>query len=165
MPQLDFSTYASQIFWLILFFGILHVLLARFNLPTITKVLENRQQIISSNLVDAENFKNQAMSTKDNFSSELEQAKTSASILLDEILQNIKIKETDAIAKLEKKFEKQAKESEENMNLLRSQSYEQIVEVAVTVSDEIIKNLTNLKINTKKIQEVAKANCNKILQG
>ena len=50
MPQLDSSTYLSQIFWLILTFGVLYWLLRRKALPQVSEVLEARQDRIAADL-------------------------------------------------------------------------------------------------------------------
>jgi F-type H+-transporting ATPase subunit b len=47
MPQFDASTYASQLFWLFICFGILCVGLARFILPRLAKQIEWRSQYIN----------------------------------------------------------------------------------------------------------------------
>ena len=43
MPQLDFSTYTSQVFWLIVTFSILFLLVWRVIAPKVTDALEARQ--------------------------------------------------------------------------------------------------------------------------
>ena len=50
MPQLDITTYSSQIFWLIVTFGVLYYLVVRKALPHISEVLESRQAKIDDDL-------------------------------------------------------------------------------------------------------------------
>ncbi|MCF6293301.1 MAG: hypothetical protein L3J04_07905, partial [Robiginitomaculum sp.] len=50
MPQLDFSTFPSQIFWLAIAFGILYLALSRIFIPRIGGVLEERCDRIADDL-------------------------------------------------------------------------------------------------------------------
>src|SRR4051794_27035857 len=50
LPQFDVSTFASQIFWLILACWALYYLLVRKGLPRIDSILEERQRRITADL-------------------------------------------------------------------------------------------------------------------
>ena len=54
MPQLNPEFWISQIFWLILIFGILYVVLSKFILPKISANLELRKSQILENIEAAE---------------------------------------------------------------------------------------------------------------
>ena len=54
MPQLDPEFWISQIFWLIITFGILYVILSKFILPKISSNLELRKSQIQDNIEVAE---------------------------------------------------------------------------------------------------------------
>ena len=54
MPQLDPEFWISQIFWLILTFGILFIVLSKFILPNISTNLENRKSQILDNIETAD---------------------------------------------------------------------------------------------------------------
>merc|ERR1711965_619997 len=54
MPQLNPEFWISQIFWLILTFGILYVVLSKLILPKISKNLELRKSQIQENIEAAE---------------------------------------------------------------------------------------------------------------
>ena len=56
MPQLNPEYWVSQIFWVILIFGILYVILWRTILPKINENLENRKSQILTDLDDAQKF-------------------------------------------------------------------------------------------------------------
>jgi len=60
MPQLDVSSYASQLFWLLLTFVPLYLIIARRAIPRITEVLEARQSKISDDLKKAAARKEEA---------------------------------------------------------------------------------------------------------
>lgn len=60
MPQFDPSTFASQIFWLVVTFVALYLLMARLVLPRITDILGQREDRIDGNLRRAEGLKEEA---------------------------------------------------------------------------------------------------------
>lgn len=64
MPQLDISTYASQLFWLLLTFVPLYFVIARRAIPRISEVLEARQNKISDDLKKAAARKEEAESVR-----------------------------------------------------------------------------------------------------
>ncbi len=60
MPQLDPSTYLTQLFWLVVTFGILYLLMWRVALPRIADLLQARQERIDDDLERAERLRNDA---------------------------------------------------------------------------------------------------------
>lgn len=56
-PPFNPSTFASQLVWLAIAFVVLYVLMARFALPRIGKILENRESTIKGDLTEAERLK------------------------------------------------------------------------------------------------------------
>ena len=60
LPQLDYSTWASQIFWLFLVFGALYFVLATFILPRLREGLSERSDRISDDLDQASNMQREA---------------------------------------------------------------------------------------------------------
>ena len=60
LPQMDVSTYASQIFWLLIAFGLLYLLLSRVFLPRLGAVLEERRDRIADDLDMAATLRSEA---------------------------------------------------------------------------------------------------------
>ncbi|MEM8799442.1 MAG: hypothetical protein AAGF15_05125 [Pseudomonadota bacterium] len=60
MPQFDPSLASSQIFWLILTFGALYFVMARFALPSVREVISHRDQKIDANVEKARELNEEA---------------------------------------------------------------------------------------------------------
>jgi F-type H+-transporting ATPase subunit b len=60
MPQLDVSTFPSQIFWLVVTFAVLYVLMAKLALPRIEAAVEGRRARIEGDLDRAGRMKTEA---------------------------------------------------------------------------------------------------------
>jgi F-type H+-transporting ATPase subunit b len=58
-PPLNTATYPSQLFWLIIFFAALYLLMSRFALPRIAKILADRKARIDSDLERAQRLKDE----------------------------------------------------------------------------------------------------------
>ena len=78
MPQFDPSTFASQIFWLIISFGGLYWALTRFTLPKIAEILEARQSKIDDDLDRAVELERQAKDALATYEAAVEAAKAEA---------------------------------------------------------------------------------------
>ncbi|MBB4658752.1 F0F1 ATP synthase subunit B' [Parvularcula dongshanensis] len=84
LPQLDASTYASQIFWLLLTFGALYFVLSRIFLPRLGGVIEERRNRIADDYDQAAEFKRQAEEAQAGYEKALADAKARAASIAAE---------------------------------------------------------------------------------
>jgi F-type H+-transporting ATPase subunit b len=78
MPQFNFDTFPSQIFWLLISFAALYFLLVRTALPKIAAVLEARQRKIDDDLERATELELQAKEALVAYEAELDAAREQA---------------------------------------------------------------------------------------
>src|SRR6266849_5060015 len=60
MPQLDLSTFPSQIFWLAVFFVVLYLLMTKLAIPRIERVIDERRARVEGDLDKAGQMKSEA---------------------------------------------------------------------------------------------------------
>ena len=60
VPQMDISKYPSQIFWLIITFGILYIFMWKIAIPQLRTIVEERKDKVSTDLNDADQLQTQA---------------------------------------------------------------------------------------------------------
>ena len=72
MPQLDPSSYASQIFWLVVTFVILYLLMWKVALPRVSALLRERQERIDDDLEKASRLKAEAEEQRRHWSEALQ---------------------------------------------------------------------------------------------
>ena len=60
MPQFDPSTFSSQLFWLLICFLVLYWIVAKFAVPRIGDILEQRGRVVQDDLDRAESLKGEA---------------------------------------------------------------------------------------------------------
>ncbi len=80
MPQIEqiAATYASQIFWLLITFGILYFGIGKVMVPKIQATVDSRDQRIAADLAAAEAARRQADQTEEAWRLEMEQARAAA---------------------------------------------------------------------------------------
>lgn len=79
LPQLDFATYTSQIFWMFVAFIILYVFFAKKTLPDISGAVETRREKVEGDLDNAQDLKEQAEKTQAEYEAALQEARLKAS--------------------------------------------------------------------------------------
>ena len=99
MPQLDFSSYPNQIFWLVVALVAIYWLLTRIALPRIEAVLADRQGTIAGDIAAAEDFKRKAEEAEAAYEKALAEARAQAQKIAGETKAEIQKDLDAAIAK------------------------------------------------------------------
>lgn len=84
MPQLDFTTFSEQIFWLLVIFWGLYAVLSRRSLPRVAAAIEDRRDRIADDLDNAAGLKEQAEDLTKSYQEALDRSRTKAQHLLQE---------------------------------------------------------------------------------
>lgn len=146
MPQLEFATYAAQIFWLAVIFGLLYFYLSKVSLPVIREVLHNRQSRISGDLKKAETLKKEAEEAEEDFTSVITNARQKASKILSDAKTKIDAEEASRNAKMEQNFAHQTKEAEHRMVLLKEKAVTAFIPIAAEAALMMSEKLLGKKI-------------------
>ena len=113
MPQLDFSVFPSQLFWLLISFFSMLFIMSRFIIPKTAEMINLRKEKIDGDLQKAAEIKQQVEKALEKYHAALKEATDKAQISLqknrDELGEMINRKQEDLAAKLEAEI-KQAKE-------------------------------------------------------
>ena len=78
MPQLDFTTFPNQIFWLVVTLVVIYMVLSRVALPRIASVLAERQGTITNDIAAAEELKERAAEAEAAYDKALADARAEA---------------------------------------------------------------------------------------
>ncbi|MGH7123992.1 MAG: F0F1 ATP synthase subunit B' [Stellaceae bacterium] len=87
MPQLDLSTFPSQIFWLAVIFLLLYLLMARVALPRVAAMIEARKARIEGDLERATQMKAEAEAVMAAYERSLADARAQAQATLKEAME------------------------------------------------------------------------------
>ena len=161
LPQLDFSTWPTQIFWLIVTFAIGYILMARMVVPNIGAVLEERRERISSDIEQAKAADADAKSMQSTYEAELAEARTKAADAAKQALDEAKAENEKAEAELSAKLAKKIKTAETKLAKAREEALAGIDEAAQETVADIASQVAGVKVTAaeakKTVASVAKA--------
>lgn len=138
MPQLDFSTWGNQIFWLVLTLIVIYFVLSRIALPRIAAILAERQGTITSDLAAAEDLKAKAEEAEAAYEKALIDARAEAHRIVAEAKAEIQGDLDAAMAKADAEIAAKAAESEKAIAEIRAGALEAVKEVAGETAQEIV---------------------------
>ncbi|UWR48737.1 F0F1 ATP synthase subunit B' [Phaeobacter inhibens] len=138
MPQLDFSTYANQIFWLVVTLVVIYFILSRIALPRIAAVLAERQGTITNDLAAAEDLKAKAVEAETAYNQSLADARAEAQRIAAETRAEIQADLDEAIAKADAQIAAKAAESEAVIAEIKAGAIASVEAVAVDTAAEIV---------------------------
>ncbi len=158
MPQLDFSTYPSLIFWLILTFGFTFIMLKYLITPQISDTLETRQNKISSDLEIAKKFRDEAEINRLDQEKSLKDSRLEAQKKYKNVIDKIKSKiakdEVSLISQLKPIIDK----GEKKILDLRKEVLSKISETSSEIAVEITKKIFSKNIKLVEIKKVVNNN-------
>ena len=117
MPQLDFSTFLPQIFWLFISLSFLYIVLSRYALPRVSDVIEERKDIIAQDIDSAKEYSLESEKATEELNLKLTEAKASSQNLINKSLQDIKEKKETALDEISSISESLAVEMLENLSV------------------------------------------------
>ncbi|MEL7343983.1 MAG: F0F1 ATP synthase subunit B' [Pseudomonadota bacterium] len=138
LPQLDFSTFPNQIFWLVITLVAIYLILNRVAIPRISAVLAERSGTITNDLVAAEELKQRAADAEAAYEKALADARASAQKIAADAKAEMQAQIDDAVAKADAEIAAKASESEARVAEIRDGALAAIEEVAKATTGEVL---------------------------
>ncbi|MCG6901666.1 MAG: F0F1 ATP synthase subunit B' [Rhodobacter sp.] len=138
MPQLDFSTFPNQIFWLVVTLVVIYLILTKVALPRIASVLSERQGTITNDIAAAEELKLKALEAEDAYNQALADARAEAHKIVAEAKADIQADLDVAIGKADAEIAAKAAESEAAIGEIRAGALDSVRTVAKDVAKDVI---------------------------
>ncbi len=138
MPQLDFSNWGNQIFWLLVTLVVIYFVLSRIALPRIANVLAERQGTITNDIAAAEELKAKAVEAEEAYNKALADARAEAQRIVAEAKAEIQVDLDAATAKADAEIAAKAAESEKAIAEIRAGALESVKVVATETAAEIV---------------------------
>lgn len=140
MPQLDFSTFPNQIFWLIVSLVVLYWVVAKIALPRIGGVLADRQSAITGDLTAAEEFKLKAREAEAAYDKALADARSEAHKIVAANRAEMQAQLDAAIAQADAEISARSAESERRIRAIRDSAQNDARTVARDVAAELVRS-------------------------
>lgn len=138
LPQLDFSTFGNQIFWLAITLIVLYFILSRIALPRIAAVLAERQGTITNDLTAAEELRARAAEAEDAYEQALADAKVEAQKIINATKASIRKDLDKANDKADAEIKARTAEGEKKIADIRAGTLDAVKEVAKDVTLELV---------------------------
>ena len=162
MPQLNPEFWFSQIFWLIITFGILFVILSKLILPKISENLEIRKSQISENIEAAEKEREESENKIKEYEKIILDSKTEAKNYFTKAREKI-LKDIDKKReRLESEINEEINKAEIEISELVSNSPEKINKIAAETSSDLIKQLIEVEVNNSSIAAIVEVISKKV---
>ncbi len=153
MPQLDFSTYLSQVFWLAVTFGALYLLVVRMALPAIGGAIEDRRSRIADDLDTADRLKKEAEEALKAYEDAIADARARA----QKIVQDQKAKITAELEaermKVEAELAARIADAESKVHAAREEALKELSGAIGGITGEIVTRLTGEKASAADLKK------------
>ena len=156
MPQLDFSTFLPQIFWLFISLSFLYIVLSRYALPRVSDVIEERKDIIAQDIDSAKEYSVESEKAIEELNLKLSEAKTSSQNLINKSIQDIKEDSEIKKSSLIKEINNQISEAEGEIKEKKETALAEISSISESLAIEMLENLSVGEIDKGKIAALSK---------
>ena len=154
MPQLDPEFWISQIFWLVLTFGVLYIVLSKLILPKISANLELRKSQIQENIEAAEKQRESIEAKRKEFDGSILKSKIEAKNNFKDARENVIKNINSKKETLDKQIDEEIKKVEQEINLLRKGASEKINKIAIETTSELLVKLIGAEVNNSSISAI-----------
>lgn len=153
MPQLDFSVFPSQFFWLTICFFTLLFIMSKFIIPKIGEMINLRKEKIDSELAAADRLKKQVEEGIERYETALREASQKANLALqktkDELNETVNRKQSDLAARLNAEIE----QGEQRIEAAKDKALQKIEDAAANLTVDILAKFGFAKIKVDKVKK------------
>jgi F-type H+-transporting ATPase subunit b len=142
LPQLDITTFASQIFWLVISFAVLYFIIARIAAPKIGGVIEEREARIKGDLDAATDAKKASEAAIAGFEKALADARGRAAKLSEEIRGKVVAEANARTDAAEKQLAADMHRAEGRISEMRAGALARLSTIARDTAADIVQKLT-----------------------
>jgi F-type H+-transporting ATPase subunit b len=153
-PPLDPGTFAPQLFWLALTFGVLYVLLKRFLLPQVGAAIEGRRQHIERDLKTAEKLKAETQLALSMYEGAITEARAQANATA-KILRDKLVRETEAErARHDALISQKLAEAELRIAQSKTRAMAGVHEIAADTAGAIVARLIGNEVSKEELRRI-----------
>ena len=156
MPQLDFSTFLPQIFWLFVSLSFLYIVLSRYALPRVSDVIEERKDIIAQDIDSAKKYSSETDLAIEELNMKLSEAKINSQSLMNDSLQKIKKSNEEKKALLFKEINDDILAAEGEIQEKKEKSLSELSSISEDIAIEMLENLSIGKIDKEKVVSLSR---------
>lgn len=151
MPQLDVTTFPSQLFWLAITFVVLYILMSWIGLPRVTAAIEARRQRREDDLARAARLKTEAEAANAAFQRTMAEARAQAQTAIKETTDRLAADAAERQRALAAALARQIDEAERRIAETKRQALAEVRGIAVDVGRTVVEKLTGSAPNQRNL--------------
>lgn len=146
-PPFDSSTFASQLLWLAITFGLFYYLMSKVVLPRISDILEVRSDRIAQDLDEANRFKQESDEAIAAYEQELAEAKSKAHAIALEASDKAKAEAESYRQKVEKELSAKLTIAEDKIAEIKNAALSEVGSIAQDTATVMVNELLGGKVS------------------
>ena len=147
LPQLDISTWPSQLFWLVVLFTAGYILMAKFVTPRIGMVLEERRAKLDEDLGKARSASDEAARIREEYEAELDAARIAAAATAKQAAAEATMQAEASDGKISKKLAEKVAKAEAKLATARSEAMASLNNVAADAALAAVAQLADIQLS------------------
>ncbi|WP_343289257.1 hypothetical protein [Wolbachia endosymbiont of Encarsia formosa] len=154
MPQLDVSTFSSQIFWFLIFFSSLFFVVSCLFLPKLDEIINTRSKAVLDSFNSSIHLLRRAEEQTAKYDAALNQAKVRAKKIIDDALAQVEEMRASVKNILEEEDKKIVKLVEERVAKFKSKHISELKQMATSIALIYYTKLTNSEIEEEFVADL-----------
>lgn len=150
MPQFDIATYYSQIFWLIVTFGLLYIFVYKFITPKAEEIFNHRQTNIQDNITQADILTIEVEKLNKYYNEEIDKTNAEIDRLKKEKIDSLESEFLIKKKNLEQDLKNAINQNIEDINLaakqFRTNKSAAIIKLAVNIIEKIVDTKADMNL-------------------
>ena len=146
MPQLDLSTWPSQIFWLAITFFALYLVMSRIAIPRTGGVIEQRKSTINGDVAAAQRLKTDVDSTIKSYEAALADSRAKSQAIVTQNRAELNAEIEAERAKLGAALDLKSAEAAKLIATARAKALTSVEAVAADIASDIVSELAGIKV-------------------
>ncbi len=142
MPQLDFSTFSNQAFWLIVTMVCLFMMVRFLIIPRMDNILANRRKVVEEDLIGAEKFREAAEDLSKSITKEIDESRARASDIIGKSKDKIKQNRQKGLQEANEITNTLLIESDKAIQKMQKEANKQIENISAELAPEIVTKLS-----------------------
>jgi len=152
-PPFDVSTYASQLFWLLICFAFLYLVVSRVGLPRITGIVKERRARIEGDLAHAERLKGEAETAMATYQAALGEARARAQTIANEARDKLAAEADKNRKAIEDRLHAKLAEAEKSIATTKAAAMANVRGIAIEAAGAIVARLTGVAASEKAVAD------------
>lgn len=153
-PPFNPDTFASQLVWLVLVFGVLYLLMSRIALPRVGAIIDARRQSVEGDVAEAKRLKDSSDAAIESYEKALADARGRAQVVANQAHEKAAAEADVARKELDATLNARMAEAEKTIASRRTAAMANVQDIAVDTAAAIVERLTG---NAPGRPDVAKA--------